>query len=258
LRKLLQKLMKQLKKKSNGQDLNDIDVITEEVSPSAEEEQRFNELSQMGPGELLSEIMKLDQEDGLYDESEDLNQDSNIYTQEDMDAFNDWDVTLVDGLEDLEWDEDHALDQVLNQMVEGFTEEEIQELINEIPEDIEESIESLEDGEFVFEEGPYTFETDQEVAEIETKQSEEINVGMGAPVEEPVKKTETIVDRSNTGSANFRPRVTRVIEDQSTEVKQPVPTPNLYTQDEEEDLEALRYKKGPKWQVKNTNNGKTI
>ena len=230
--------MKQLKKKSNEPDLNDIDVISEEVSSSTEKEQRFDELSQMGPRELLAEIMKLDQEDGLYDESEDLTQNSNIYTQEDTDEFKEWDATLMDGLEDEEWEEEIQVE----------------------PFPVEKSIElNLKpDGEFVFEEGPYTFETDQEVAEIEAEQSEEINVGMGAPVEEPAKRTETVVDRSNTGSANFRPRVTRVIEEPPTEVKPPVPTPNLYAQDEEEDLEALRYKKGPKWQVKNNNNGKTI
>lgn len=50
-----------------------------------------------------------------------------------------WDQTLLDGLEEEEWDEDHAFDQVLNDMAAdldaNMTEEEIQSLINEtVPE----------------------------------------------------------------------------------------------------------------------------
>jgi len=41
-------------------------------------------------------------EDNLYGEKEEIK---------------DWDITLQDGLKDLEWDEDHALDTVLNDMV---------------------------------------------------------------------------------------------------------------------------------------------
>lgn len=42
-----------------------------------------------------------------------------------------WDNTLQDGLEDEEWDEDHALDLVMNDMVDDLTEEEIQDLIKD-------------------------------------------------------------------------------------------------------------------------------
>ena len=50
-----------------------------------------------------------------------------------------FDVTLNDGLEDEEWDEDHALDQVMNDMVADMTEEEIQDIINEdTPEELQE------------------------------------------------------------------------------------------------------------------------
>lgn len=50
-------------------------------------------------------------------------------------ATEDWDITLQDGLEDEEWDEDHAHDQVLNDMVADMTEEEIQAIIDEtVPE----------------------------------------------------------------------------------------------------------------------------
>jgi len=60
--------------------------------------------------ELLVQMMKADEEDGLYD---------------------DWDVTLNDGLEDEEWDEDHAHDMVMNDMVSDLSEEEIQSIIDE-------------------------------------------------------------------------------------------------------------------------------
>ena len=116
---------------------------------------------------------------------------SDIYSEEDLSA---WDVTLSDGLDELS---DEEVDEILqgeifvvedeNETLEDFTEDEIQSLTNEIPEEVEEPIEEIldtnEEGEFVFEEGPYTFETDEEVAEIESKQ-EDLNVGMGSPVEE--------------------------------------------------------------------------
>lgn len=75
---------------------------------------------------LLAEMMQRDQELGLYD---------------------DWDNTVADGLEDEEyweakaedrekfkdeeWDEDHAHDQVLNNMLDDMTDEELAELFNE-------------------------------------------------------------------------------------------------------------------------------
>lgn len=75
---------------------------------------------------LLAEMMQRDQELGLYD---------------------DWDNTVADGLEDEEyweakaedrekfkdeeWDEDHAHDQVLNNMLDDMTDEELAEMFNE-------------------------------------------------------------------------------------------------------------------------------
>jgi hypothetical protein len=56
--------------------------------------------------ETLAEMMKNDEELGLYDEI--------------------WDQTLMDGLED----EDHAFDLVMNDMVEDMTPDEIQEIID--------------------------------------------------------------------------------------------------------------------------------
>ena len=66
-----------------------------------------------------------------------------IYTQEDLEEAKEWDVTLMDGLEDEpavgeteEKDEDHDLDLALNEMVEDLQEEglpQTEEPINETP-----------------------------------------------------------------------------------------------------------------------------
>ena len=99
---------------------------------------------------------------------------SDIYSEEDLSA---WDVTLSDGLDELS---DEEVDEILqgeifvvedeDETLEDFTEDEIQSLTNEIPEEVEEPIEEIldtnEEGEFVFEEGPYTFETDEEVLKL--------------------------------------------------------------------------------------------
>ena len=54
------------------------------------------------------------------------------------DKDNSWDFTLQDGLEEEEeWDEDHALDLVMNDMVKDFTEEDIQKIIDTNEEEIE-------------------------------------------------------------------------------------------------------------------------
>jgi len=52
-------------------------------------------------------------EDNLYGEKEEIK---------------DWDVTLQDGLEDEEWDEDHALDTVLNDMVKDIKVKDAEEI----------------------------------------------------------------------------------------------------------------------------------
>jgi len=62
-----------------------------------------------------------------------------IYTQEDLEEMKEWDVTLMDGLEDEpiseeteERDEDHDLDLVLNEMVEDLQEEELPQVEEQI------------------------------------------------------------------------------------------------------------------------------
>lgn len=194
--RLLQKLMKQPKKKSSEPDLKEIEVLHEEVILSSEKEQRLNELRQMGPGALFAELNKLDQED-------------------EIEELEDWDNTLLDGLEDEDWDEE-------------FFEEEIQELINEIPEEeesIEQSLEANVEGEFIFEEGPYTFETDEEVTEIKSQENEFV-VGAAMPTEEvtPVESVEEIVEQP------------------IRREKKPA------AQGDEEAL--LNYRKGPLWQYR--------
>lgn len=82
-------------------EVSDEPTITENIVETNDKEKQR---------ELLVQMMKADEEDGLYD---------------------DWDVTLNDGLEDEEWDEDHAHDMVMNDMVSDLSEEEIQSIINE-------------------------------------------------------------------------------------------------------------------------------
>ena len=50
----------------------------------------------------------------------------NLYGEKE--EIKDWDVTLQDGLKDLQWDEDHALDTVLNDMVKDVEVKEPEEL----------------------------------------------------------------------------------------------------------------------------------
>jgi hypothetical protein len=89
--------------------------------------------------ELLKEMIRNDEDLGLYDEplpDEARGVEPPSWmdeipepTEED---YRDWDSTLEDGLENEEWDEDHALDQVLNDMVEDLPQEEVIETTEEI------------------------------------------------------------------------------------------------------------------------------
>ena len=98
----------------------------------------------------LQDISEDFEEDIIIDKS---NQDELIRTMASLDSSevlreikkemmpdkdNSWDVTLQDGLEEEEeWDEDHALDMVMNDMVKDFTEEDIQKIIDTNEEEIE-------------------------------------------------------------------------------------------------------------------------
>jgi len=66
----------------------------------------------------------------LYGEEPELDEEKEIVdtNEEESDL---WDNTLQDGLEDEEWDEDHALDMVMNDMVSDMDMEEPEELLKE-------------------------------------------------------------------------------------------------------------------------------
>ena len=104
------------------------------------------QLTQEERGEILAEMMKNDQELGLYDEPFD-----NPLVKEEI---SDWDVTLMDGLEDEE---------------PFFTEEELEEIIQEEPteEEIRENFSTIEpETENIFQEEFTPGLSDEEVMEM--------------------------------------------------------------------------------------------
>jgi len=80
----------------------------------------FNNAMKVDKGE--KDKKKVVEKRELY--GEEPEEGSDIYTE---DELKDWDTTLSDGLEDEEWDEDHALDQVMNDMVSDMDMEELNE-----------------------------------------------------------------------------------------------------------------------------------
>ena len=113
-----------------------------------------SELTQEERGEILAEMMKNDQELGLYDEPFD-----NPLVKEEKEDISDWDATLMDGLEDEE---------------PFFTEEEIEKILQEEPteEEIQENFSTIEPNtENIFQEEdfdgfvPEPFATPEEVKE---------------------------------------------------------------------------------------------
>jgi len=77
----------------------------------------FNTALKIDKGEKDKE--KVLQKRELYGEEPENDEGSDIYTE---DELKDWDTALSDGLEDEEWDEDHALDEVMNDMVSDMEE----------------------------------------------------------------------------------------------------------------------------------------
>jgi hypothetical protein len=71
-----------------------------------------------------------------------------------IEDFKDWDSTLEDGLEEEEWDEDHALDQVMDDMVSDEDMEELNEDLFGEEDEIEDSEEWDEIGDLDEEEKP--------------------------------------------------------------------------------------------------------
>ena len=80
----------------------------------------FNNAMKVDKGE--KDKKKVVEKRELY--GEEPEEGSDIYTE---DELKDWNTTLSDGLEDEEWDEDHALDQVMNDMVSDIDMEELNE-----------------------------------------------------------------------------------------------------------------------------------
>ena len=73
------------------------------------------------------------------------------YDEAELQEMKDWDeasledlIEFEDGLDEEEWDEDHALDQVMNDMVSDFTEEDVKAIIDAV-ENPNDSIETLVD-----------------------------------------------------------------------------------------------------------------
>lgn len=107
------------------------------------------QLTQEERGEILAEMMKNDEELGLYDEPFD-----NPLVKEEKEEISDWDVTLMDGLEDEE---------------PFFTEEEVENNFQEEPteEEIRENFSTIEPNtENIFQEEPTPGLSDQEVMEM--------------------------------------------------------------------------------------------
>lgn len=78
--------------------------------------------------ELIRTMASLDSSEVLREIKEEITPDKG----------NPWDITIQDGLEEEEeWDEDHALDLVMNDMVKDFTEEDIQKIIETNEEEID-------------------------------------------------------------------------------------------------------------------------
>jgi hypothetical protein len=51
--------------------------------------------------DALNELTKIQEEEGLYD-----NEGTDIYTEKELEELKDWDVTLMDGLEEEEWEDE--------------------------------------------------------------------------------------------------------------------------------------------------------
>jgi hypothetical protein len=60
--------------------------------------------------DALNELTKIQEEEGLYD-----NEGSDIYTEKELEELKDWDVTLMDGLEDEEFENEDLIEEILNE-----------------------------------------------------------------------------------------------------------------------------------------------
>jgi hypothetical protein len=86
----------------------------------------FNNAMKVDKGE--KDKKKVVEKRELYGEEPDEDVKSEEVNRKESDL---WDNTLQDGLDDEEWDEDHALDQVMNDMVSDLSPEDISKIVEE-------------------------------------------------------------------------------------------------------------------------------
>ena len=125
------------------EDLQNLEDLLNKFKPEEQKKRPTKEEQR----EILNQIIRDDEEMGLYDEPfhnpliKEETPEPPSWMDEipepTEDDYRDWDVTLTDGLDqDITWDEDHALDMVMNDMVSDLSEEEIRKIevvLDELP-----------------------------------------------------------------------------------------------------------------------------
>jgi hypothetical protein len=157
------------------------------------------QLTQEERHELLVEIMKNDEELGLYDESLD-----NPMIKEDLDdEVSDWDVTLMDGLEDEEpFFTDEEVEKILQ---EEPTEEEIEQNFSIIEPNLENILQEEEiwtpelEEQFWEEQVPEPFATEEELKDEVTSINEPITEQLMIPIDEDNQRMDIIGQNGNEG-----------------------------------------------------------
>ena len=139
-------------KTQEGEDTKKVIEEETKIKPTNEELDKLQDLlNKFKPEEReehLQTIIDNDQEMGLWDNTIDDGLEDDEVPPEwlsegpepEEHEYNDFDTTI----EEEEWDEDHALDLVMNDMVQDLTEEDLKEIeVNEPEEVIEEPIQSI-------------------------------------------------------------------------------------------------------------------
>ena len=162
-----------------------------------------SELTQEERGEILAEMMKNDEEMGLYEEPFD-----NPMIKEDLDdEVSDWDETLMDGLEDEE--PFFTEEEIENILQEEPTEEEVQRNFSTIEPETENIFQEEDnwtpelDEEFWEEQVPEPFATEEEFKDIPTPTDEsQIETFVEQPtiqIEEDNRRMDIIGQNGNEG-----------------------------------------------------------
>ena len=104
-------------------ELNDIDKNLDEVV-----EEAFTAPEEDVEGISKEQLEQIIEDSGIKEVVDRIKQDFDEEKEAMLNDLKDWDSTLADGLEDEEeWDEDHALDQVMNDMVSDMELDETEE-----------------------------------------------------------------------------------------------------------------------------------